>query len=163
MSSDVSSDQSSVCDGAGYDEVFGSGYESRSFSELLERETSAQSPDEEVGSYGDEGQEEVGGKEGEVEVEEERNNDRDEGDKESCEGTLGSPGGNRPFILPKELAINKFLPKNSDRVFKELRGHFQIPNHIPICLPRENEKCYTGKIANVGMHDAMFATGLKLP
>ena len=69
MSSDVSSDQSSVCDGAGYDEVFGSGYKSRSFSELLERETSAQSPNEEVGSYGDEGQEEVGGKKGEVEVE----------------------------------------------------------------------------------------------
>ena len=86
---------------------------------MLERETSAQSPDEEVGSYGDEGQEEVGGKEGEVEVEEERNSDGDEGDEESCEGTLGSP-----FILPKELAINNFLPKMSDRVFKELRSHF---------------------------------------
>lgn len=55
MSSDVSSDQSSVHDEAGYNEVFGSGYESRSFSWSSKRETSVQSPDKEVGNYGDEG------------------------------------------------------------------------------------------------------------
>ena len=41
MSSDTSSDQSSVRDGAGYNEVFGSGQESDNFSELSGRETSA--------------------------------------------------------------------------------------------------------------------------
>ena len=51
----------------------------------------------------------------------------------------------------------------SDRVFKELRSRYQIPNHIPIRLPRENEMCYLGKTADVGMYDAMFATGLRLP
>ena len=66
---------------------------------------------------------------GEVEVEggEEENDsdgDGDEGDEESCEGTSGSPGGNRPFILPKEWAVNKFLPKMSNRVFTELRTRF---------------------------------------
>ena len=44
MSSDTSSDQSSVRDGAGYDEVFGSGQESDGFSESSRKETSAQSP-----------------------------------------------------------------------------------------------------------------------
>ena len=48
-------------------------------------------------------------------------------------------------------------------VFKELHTRYQIPEHIPICLPRESERCYSGKTADVGMYDAMFATGLKLP
>ena len=51
----------------------------------------------------------------------------------------------------------------SDRVFKELRSHYQIPNHIPIYLPRKNERCYSGRTADVDMYDAMFATGLRLP
>ena len=63
--------------------------------------------------------------EGEDEVEEgERESgsdgDEDEGDEESCEGTSGGPGDKRPFILPKDWAVNKFLPMMSDRVSKEL-------------------------------------------
>ena len=48
-------------------------------------------------------------------------------------------------------------------IFKNLRDHFQIPDHIPILLPKKFEKCYLGKIANVGIYDAMFAVGLRLP
>ena len=51
----------------------------------------------------------------------------------------------------------------SDKVFKELRIRYQILEHIPIRLPRENEKCYLGRTADVGMYDAMFAVGLRLP
>ena len=51
----------------------------------------------------------------------------------------------------------------SDKVFKELRVRYQIPEHISICLPKENEKCYLGRTADVGMYDAMFAAGLRLP
>ena len=51
----------------------------------------------------------------------------------------------------------------SSRIFKELRPHYQIPDHIPIRLPRENERCYSGRTVDVGMYDAMFAAGLKLP
>ena len=51
----------------------------------------------------------------------------------------------------------------SGKVFKELRVRYQIPEHIPICLPKENEKCYSRRTADVGMYDAMFAAGLKLP
>ena len=47
-------------------------------------------------------------------------------------------------------------------IFKELRTWYQIPKHIPIRLPRENERCYLGRTADVGMYDAMFAAGLRL-
>ena len=141
MSRDATGEKSSVCEGAGYNKVFGSGHEFEGSSWSSKRETSAQSPDEEVESYGEEGKEEIVSEEGEVEEgKEERNSDGDgdEGDEESCEGTLGSLGGNCPFILPKDWAVNKFLPKMSDRVFKELYTRYQILGRILIRLPRKN-------------------------
>ena len=106
--------------------------------------------------------------EGENEVEEgERESgsdgDEDNDDEESYEGTSGGPRDNRPFILLKDWVVNKFLPMMSDKVFKELRSHYQIPNHIPIRLLRENKTCYSGRTADDGMYDAMFVTGLRLP
>ena len=73
MSSDETSEQSSIREGVGYDEVFGSGDEFESFLQSSERETSAQSPDNDVKSYVkenekevvDEGGDEVEGGEGE--------------------------------------------------------------------------------------------------
>ena len=50
----------------------------------------------------------------------------------------------------------------SDKIFSELRVRYQIPEHILIRLPYENEKCYTGRIADVEMYDAMFAVELRL-
>ena len=50
----------------------------------------------------------------------------------------------------------------SDKDFKELRIRYQIPEHIPIRLPKENERCYSGRTADVGMYDAMFAAELRL-
>ena len=166
MSSDASSEQSSVREGAGYDEAFGSSDESKGFSRSLEGETSAQSPNDDVESYAKESKEAVD--EGEDEVEEgenENGSDRneDDSDKESCERTSEGPRDNRPFILPEDWVVNKFLPMISDKVFKELCSRYQIPNHIPIRLPRENERCYSGRTADVGMYDAMFAVGLRLP
>ena len=166
MSSDKMSEQSSGRDEAGYDEVFGSGDESEGFSCSSQRETLAQSPDNDIKSYAEENDEVVD--EGEDEVEEGEKESGSEGvedddDKESCERTSRGLGDNCPFILPEDWAVNKFLPMMSDRVFKELRSRYQIPNHIPIRLPRENEMCYLGKTADVGMYDAMFAMGLRLP
>ena len=51
----------------------------------------------------------------------------------------------------------------SDKVFRELRTYYQISYHIPIRLPEENESCYSGRTADVGMYDAMFAAGPRLP
>ena len=50
----------------------------------------------------------------------------------------------------------------NDKIFSELCVKYQIPKHIPIRLPYENEKCYTGKTADFGMYNAMFAAGLRL-
>ena len=162
MSSEALSDQSSVCDGAGYDEVFGSGQESNVFSESSRRETSAQSPSDDVEDY----VEGVGEKVlGEVEEEQESDGDEeeDDGDEESYEEASVSPVGNRPFILPEDWAVNKFLPKMSEKVFKELRTRFKIPDHISFRLPRKEEKCYTGRTTDVSMYDAMLSAGLRLP
>ena len=92
-------------------------------------------------------------------------NDGDESDdgEGSSEGASAGPGDNRPFILPAEWAVNKFLPSMRDKIFSELRVRYQIPKHIPIRLPYENEKCYTRRIVDVGMYDAMFTVGLRLP
>ena len=162
MSSEATIEQSSVCEGAGYDEVFGSSYEAEDFSWSSERVTSAQFPDNDVESYDEENDEEVVN-EDEVEEGDESDRDDSDGDKESYEGTLGSLGGNCPFILPENWIINKFLPKMSDRVFKELCTRYQIPDHIPIRFSRKNERLYSGRTANVGMYDAMFTAGLRLP
>ena len=165
MSSDALSEESSVCEGAGYDETFGLGDESEDFSPSSTREMSAQSPDGKDESYA-EGSEEVGidkvGKEGSGSDDGDDGDEEDDGE-ESCEGTSVGPGDNRPFILLTEWAINKFLPLISDKVFKELCIRYQIPEHIPICLLRENGRYYSGRTADVGMYDAMFTTGLKLP
>ena len=133
MSSDASCEELSIREGAGYDEAFGSSDEFEVFSPSSKREMSAQSPDGDIESYA-EGSEEAED-EGEDEVEEgkkrsgsdgddvEGDKDDDDGDEESCEGTSEGPGDNRPFILPEDWAVNKFLPMISDKVFKELRTH----------------------------------------
>ena len=129
MSREVTSEQLSIREGADYNEVFGSSHEpDKGSSYSLERETSAQSRDKEIESYDGEDKEEVVNKsEGEVDGREEEGDsdeDKDEGDKESYEGTSGSPEGNRPFILPSIWTVNDFLPKVSDRVFKDLHAHY---------------------------------------
>ena len=173
MSSDASCEESLVLEGAGYDEAFGSSDESEDFSPSSKRKTLAQSPDGDVESYVEGGEEAED--EGEDKVEEgkkrsgsdgdnvDSDRDDDDGDEESSEGTLEGLRDNHPFILPKDWAVNKLLPMMSDKVFKELRTRYQIPDHIPIRLPRENERCYSGRTADVGMYDAMFAAGLRLP
>ena len=168
MSREATSEWLSIHEGAGYDEVFDSGHKPDDGSSYSsERETSAQSLDEEIESYdGVDKEKVVNESEGEMDGrEEERDSDGDEdkGDEESYEGTLGSPGGNCPFILLNIWIVNDFLPKMSDRVLKDLRARYQIPDHILIRFPKKSEKCYLGKTTDVGMYDAMFAVGLRLP
>ena len=95
----------------------------------------------------------------------ERKSDGDEndGDDKVLESTSGSLRYDRPFILPKKWTVNDFLPTMSNKVFNTLRDRYQILDNIPIYLPGKFERCYSGKTANVGMYDAMFAAGLRLP
>ena len=166
MSSDASCEESSVREGAGYNEAFGSGDESKDFLPSSERGTSARSPNGNE-SYTEGGEDEVEkGREdegvgGDINVDDD-DSDGDDSDGDEGDGDEG-PGDNRPFILPENWAVNKFLPRMSNKVFGELRTRYQIPDHIPICVPEENETCYSGRTADVGMYNTMFAAGLRLP
>ena len=169
MSSDASCEESSVREGAGYDEAFGSGDESEDFLPSSKRGTSAQSPDGDE-SYTEGGKDEVEkGREdegvgGDINVDgDDSDGDNSDGDEGPSEGVSEGPGDNRPFILPEDWAVNKFLTRMSNKVFGELRTCYEIPDHIPIRLPEENETCYSGRTTDVGMYDAMFAAGLRLP
>ena len=163
MFREAMSEQLSVRDGAGYDKVFPSGHEPKEgFSWLSEREMSAQSSDEELESYKGEDEGVMSNEEDEGEGRE-SDGDNNDGDEEALDSTPGALGDDYPFILPKIWTVNDFLLTMSDKVFKSLRDHYQILDDIQIRLPRKFEKCYFGKTANVGMYDAKFATGLRLP
>ena len=103
MSSDASCEESSVREGAGYDEAFGSGHESEDFSLLSGRGTSAGSPD---GNEGCIGEDEVGkGREGEgVKGDMCTNGEGSDGDDSDGDQGDGDevPGDNHPFILPED-------------------------------------------------------------
>ena len=99
-------------------------------------------------------------------IREKMTGDEGEGDRKASEGgSLGSPwdGHTHPFILFKMWTVNDFKPMMTANIFKNLRDRYQIPNHIPIRLPEKFKKCYSGKTAGVGMYDAMFVVGLRLP
>ena len=166
MSREAVSEQSSIREEAGYDEVFPSSHEPREgFSWSSEREMSTQSSDKEMESCGgeDEVVSEGEDKDDEGEKEKESDGDENDSDQEVLESTSGSPRDDRPLILPKKWMVNDFLPTMSDKVFNTLCDCYQIPDNIPICLPRKFEKCYSGKTVDVSMYDAMFAAGLRLP
>lgn len=174
MSREAISEQSSVREGAGYDEVYQTGQElEEDHFQSSERETSTHSPDEDGENYiGEEDEEEIdeGEVDGEGEIEDEgvMEGDGDENvvdDRTPEVGSSGNPrsGHTRPFILPQMQTVNDFLPKMTTNIFKNLKDHFQIPDHIPIRLPRKFKKCYSGKTADIGMYDAMLAVGLRLP
>ena len=112
MSREAISEQSSVREGVGYDEVFQTGHEpEEGHSWSLEREMSARSPDEGEESYIGEGDEEEIDKgevdgEGEVKGDEGMEGDGDENDADERTpevGSLGSLGSGHacPFILPQ--------------------------------------------------------------
>ena len=174
--SEATNEQSlSVCEGAGYNEVFMSGYgpeEGQSWS--LEREPSTHSPvDEEEDFDGEEVEEKEGNEdeydEGEGENEGEYEGEDDKEEEESNKGAFvgessGSAGDghNCPFILPAIWIVNDFKPTMMTKIFNNLRDRYQIPNNIPIRLPGKYEKCYSGKTADVDMYDTMFTAGLRL-
>ena len=118
MYREVTSEQLSVREGAGYDKVFQSGHEpEEGLSLSSERETTARSSDDEADSHDREV--EKGGSDIEVE------DDEDEG-VASKEGSSGSDehGHTRPFILPKIWTVNDFMPTMTKKVFKELRDRY---------------------------------------
>ena len=173
---EATGEQSSVCEGSGYDEVFLLGHGPKEgLSWSSEREPSVYSPVDEKEDYNreevkerDGDEDEYDGGEGENEGELKGEDDKDEEESNggaSVEGSSGSPGDGYTcfFILPGIWTVNDFKSMMTTKFFNNLRDHYQIPNNIPICLPGKYEKCYSWKTADVGMYDAMFAAGLRLP
>ena len=163
---EVTSEQSpSICEGVGYDEIYLLRCELEKYvTQSLKREPSAHSPakeEEEEYEEDEEGEEEGDGEEEEeVEGEEEEEEDDKEHLDEAVDQVDNS--GTRPFILPLIWTENDFYPTMSLKVFNKLCDHFQIPENIPLHLLRKFERCYSGKTADVGMYNAMFAAGLRL-
>ena len=126
MSREVTSEQSLVREGAGYDEVFPSSQKpEEGLSWSSEREMSAQPFDEEMESYGE--KDEVvseGEKEDDEEEGRESDGDESDGDDEVIKSTSGGPGDDCPFILPEEWIVNDFLPMMSEKIFKTFIARF---------------------------------------
>ena len=179
MSKEAISEQSLVHEGAGYNKVFQIGQEPKEgHSWSSKRETLARSPDEDGDYIGEEDEEEIDkgevDGEGEVVGKEEIEDDgvmKGDGDEDDADGrtpevrsSVNPESGHiRPFILPQMWTVNDFLPKMTYKIFKNLRDRFQIPDHIPIHLPRKFKKCYSGETEDTGMYDATLAAGLRLP
>ena len=170
MSREAISEQSSIREGAGYEEVFQTRQEpEEGHSWSSERETSTRSPDEDGDYIGEEDEEEIN--EGEVDGEDEIKDDgvmKGDGDEDDADGWTPEVGSSvnphvRPFILPQMWTVNDFLPKMMSKIFKHLRDCFQIPYHIPIHLPGKFEKCYSRETEDTGIYDATLAVGLRLP
>ena len=166
---------SSVCEGAGYNEVFLPGRRLEEYSPRSpKREPSIQSlsneieedDDEDTEDYYDEGEGDVVEEVYEEDCEEEKDEDEGKDDERSLEGgSLGSLRDGRTclFILLAIWIINDFNSVMTTKIFKNLGDHYQIPKNVPIYLPWKFEKCYFGKTTDVGMYEAMFARRLRLP
>ena len=151
----MSEQLSLVHESTSYDEVYLSSHEPmEDLTWPQEKEPSAHSfteeEEEKDEEYEDEYDQEDDGEEGK---------DRGEGD-----GGVGEVKGvgQRPFILPLIWIVNDFYLTMSLKVFNTFHARYQIPDHIPMRLPWKFEKCYSGKIVDVGMYDAMFTARLRL-
>ena len=121
--SSASSNQSFVRDGAGYEELYPSGYKDPD--ELSERTPSATSP-----SSKNEDMELAEPEEG-----------SDGGDK-GIKSIVGADGL-REFVMLPKWTMNNFRSTIKEVHFKTIRAIYQIPDHIPIRLPTKQKNAIT--------------------
>ena len=133
--SSASSNQSFVSDGAGYEEVYLSGY--RDPDDLSEeRSPSASSPSS---------------KNEDMEVAEPEEGS-DDGEDQRIKFVIGADGL-REFVMLPEWTVNAFTSTIKEAHFKTLRANYQIPDYIPIHLPYKSEKCYYEGVDGVGVYE----------
>ena len=124
--------------------------------------------DEEIEGEKEYEYDEEDGEEGEDEKEEkdEEEEDREEANRKGEEEAVApdSSGDDyRLFIIPSISSINDFLLKMPDRVFNNLRLHYQIPDDVLTRMASKKEKCYFGQTTNIGFYEAVFITSPRLP
>ena len=132
--SSASSNQSFVCDGMGYKELYSLGY--RDLDDLSERSSSASSPSS---------------KNEDMEVAEPEEGS-DDGEEQRIKSVVGTDGL-REFVMLPEWTINSFTSTIKEAHFETLRANYQIPDYIPIRLPCKSEKCYYEGVDGVGVYE----------
>ena len=141
--SSASSNQLFVHDGAGYEELYPSGY--RDPDELSERSPSAAS---------------LSSKNEDMELAElEEGSDDGEQRIKSVVGADGLRG----FVMLPVWTVNNFTSTIKEAHFKTLRAIYQILNHIPIRLPYKSEKYYYDRVDDVGVYEQALKAALRFP
>ena len=130
----MSSNQSFVHNGAGYEEFYPSGYKDPD--ELSERSTSVDSP-----SSKNEDMELAEPEEG-----------FDDSEEQRIKSVVGTDGLREFVMLPKWM-VNYFTSTIKEAHFKTLRANYQIPYYIHIRLPYKSEKCYYDGVDDVGVYE----------
>ena len=148
--SSASSNQSVVCDGANYEEVYLLGHKNQE-SPSEERSPSASSPSSSSPSSTNEDMEMANPKEG-----------SDDGEEQPVKSAVGADGL-REFIMLPKWSVNDFTSTIKEKHFNTLRANYQISNSIPIHLPYKSKKCYYERVEGVGVYKKMLKAGLRFP
>ena len=69
----------------------------------------------------------------------------------------------REFVMLLEWTVNNFRSTIKEVHFKTLRAIYQIPDHIPICLPYKSEKCYYDEVDDLGVYEQVLKASLRFP
>ena len=142
--SSASSNQSFVCDGAGYGEVYPSGHKDLDNPSEERSSSASSSMDEDLGT-------------------EKSNDDSSDGlmDVDPPIQSVRGPDGLREFILLPLWMVNDFISKIKETHFKTLRDKYQIPDNIPMRLPYKSEKCNYESLEDIGIYEQMLNAGLR--
>ena len=144
MSSEASSEQSCVREGAGYDEVYPSGQDDPNTS-YDERVLSANSPSAEEDEDSDVDGLESGSRG-------DSNNEENVGNAKSPIRYIIGLNGFRKFLLPLIWMVNDFNSTVKSAHFETFWDRYQMPTDIPICLPFKFEKCYYWDVEDIGVY-----------
>ena len=139
----MSSNQSVVCDGAEYKEVYLFGHKD------LESPSEERSPSASSSSSTNKDMEMV-----------ELENTSDDGEDQPLGSVIGVDGL-REFIMLPEWTVHKFTSVIKEKHFSTFRANFQILDYIPIRLPYVSEKCYCKGVEGVGVYEQMLKAGLR--
>ena len=143
--SSASSNQSVVCDGLDYEEVYPSGHReqdspgdnrspSSSSSSLTYKDTEVVEQDEGL----------------------------DDGEEQIVRSVIGADGL-REFVMLPEWTVNYFTSVIKEKHFKTFRDNYQIPENVTIRLPYKSERCYYDGVEGVGVYEQMLKAGLRFP
>ena len=143
--SSASSNQSVVCDGLDYEEVYPSDHKEQE----SPGEDRCPSSSSSSSTYED----------AEVVEQEECFGD---GEGQIVRSVVGADGL-REFVMLPEWTVNNFTSIIKEKHFKTFRDNYQILDSISICLPYKSERCYYDRVEGVGVYEQMLKVGLRFP